>query len=197
MIGLEETASFSGATFDAEQDTSRLATQLDEIFQVMCDGVWRTLDEIEAATSHPPASISAQLRNLRKERFGNYVVDRRVRGERSRGLYEYRIGGEKNPDRNSKKDQPLVCYVERDQLVIRIGVDTLAFAYKERRDFEAEDAGRLTTKITNALGFAQDVAHELTDENELGATALTGLLDDAIDRAIENGSEFVEWGESN
>lgn len=31
----------------------------------------------------------------------------------------------------SDKDQPLKCTVEGDELVIRIGVSTLAFAFKE------------------------------------------------------------------
>ncbi|KKL56177.1 hypothetical protein LCGC14_2247980, partial [marine sediment metagenome] len=36
-----------------------------------------TLCEIEDLTGDPPASISAQLRHLRKERFGAHTVERR------------------------------------------------------------------------------------------------------------------------
>jgi hypothetical protein len=57
----------------------------------MADGRWRTLAEIEAATGDPQASISAQLRHLRKRRFGSSVVERRPRGDRSAGLYEYAL----------------------------------------------------------------------------------------------------------
>ena len=57
----------------------------------MRDGAWRTLDEISVAVGAPPASVSARLRDLRKEKFGAHLVERRSRGERGRGLYEYRV----------------------------------------------------------------------------------------------------------
>jgi hypothetical protein len=54
----------------------------------MRDGKWRTLGELEDITGYPPASISAQLRHLRKKRFGAHVVNRR---HLHRGLYEYQL----------------------------------------------------------------------------------------------------------
>jgi hypothetical protein len=57
----------------------------------MNDGQWRTLAEIEEITEDPQASISARLRDLRKERFGEHEVARRRRGSGQRGLFEYRI----------------------------------------------------------------------------------------------------------
>ena len=57
----------------------------------MIDGEWRTLSEIEFITGDPQASISAQLRHLRKERFGGYLVELRSRGDRENGLFEYRL----------------------------------------------------------------------------------------------------------
>lgn len=57
----------------------------------MMDHAWRTLDEISSLTGDPPASISAQLRHLRKERFGSHIVEKRRRGERETGLFEYRV----------------------------------------------------------------------------------------------------------
>lgn len=39
----------------------------------------------------PAASVSAQLRHLRKPRFGGFVVEKRPRGDRERGLWEYRL----------------------------------------------------------------------------------------------------------
>lgn len=54
----------------------------------MSDGVWRTLDQISEVTGDPPASVSAQLRHLRKPRFGAYLVEKRYV---SRGLFEYRV----------------------------------------------------------------------------------------------------------
>jgi hypothetical protein len=57
----------------------------------MSDHQWRTLDEIADVTGDPHASISAQLRHLRKPRFGGYLVEKRSRGRRDQGLFEYRV----------------------------------------------------------------------------------------------------------
>ncbi len=91
-----ESPEFDGATYAHVHDHARLTGQLARIWGVMGDAHWRTLDEIAAVTGDPPASISAQLRHLRKPRFGEHVVQRRSRGERSHGLYEYRLI--KNPE---------------------------------------------------------------------------------------------------
>jgi hypothetical protein len=40
---------------------------------------WLTLDELAKLTHYPPASISAQLRHLRKARFGGFGVVKRSR----------------------------------------------------------------------------------------------------------------------
>ncbi len=82
---------FSGPVYVPGLDKSRLNAQMARIFDLMRDGVWRTLAEIEAATGDPPASVSAQLRHLRKSRFGGHTVDKKRRGEASRGLWEYRV----------------------------------------------------------------------------------------------------------
>lgn len=70
-------------------ETPRLARQHEVIKELMLDGVWRTLGQIADATGYKEASISAQLRHLRKRRFGGYVVRRRKASER--GLFEYRV----------------------------------------------------------------------------------------------------------
>lgn len=81
-------ATFDGATFDAERDAERLASQYGEVFRLMADARWRTPREMEALTGHPWASISARLRDMRKPRFGAHVVNRRYAGN---GLYEYQL----------------------------------------------------------------------------------------------------------
>jgi hypothetical protein len=43
-----------------------------------CD-TWLTLEELGRLTSYPPASISAQLRHLRKSRNGGYRLKKRCR----------------------------------------------------------------------------------------------------------------------
>ncbi len=69
-------------------DARRLTGQILRIHELISDGRWRTLAEIEAETGDPQASISAQLRNLRKARFGSHTIERRRRGP---GTYEYRL----------------------------------------------------------------------------------------------------------
>ncbi len=55
---------------------------------------WVTLEELAGKTKFPPASISAQLRHLRKARFGGWTVERRRRAWVEEELvWEYRLGG--------------------------------------------------------------------------------------------------------
>lgn len=82
---------FDGETFESGVDGGRLLRQIDAIRTLMVDGEWRTLEEISERTGAPAASVSAQLRNLRKLKFGGYTVERRTRGDRATGLYEYKL----------------------------------------------------------------------------------------------------------
>lgn len=77
-------------TYIEERDGVRLSKQREAVLDLMRDGRWRTLAEISAATSAPEASVSARLRDLRKQRYGSYQVDR---AHVSRGLWRYRIAG--------------------------------------------------------------------------------------------------------
>jgi hypothetical protein len=86
-----EAARFAGSDYDPAQDNGRLTGQIRRVFDAMRDGQWRTLAELEVITKDPPASISAQLRHLRKARFGGYAVNKRTRGDRKAGLYEYQL----------------------------------------------------------------------------------------------------------
>ena len=79
---------FDGADYSPERDNPRLKGQLLRVWEVMRDGKWRTLREISNLTKDPEASISAQLRHLRKERFGSHLVEREHIGN---GLYRYRL----------------------------------------------------------------------------------------------------------
>lgn len=81
---------FDGAV-DPALDHGRLSLQLNRIRDLMLDGSWRTLDEIAMATHAPTASVSAQLRNLRKIRFGAFEVSKRRRGLGALGLWEYQV----------------------------------------------------------------------------------------------------------
>lgn len=88
---------FDGATYNAQLDQVRLTSQLARVMGIMLDGDWRTLSEVARITHDPETSISARLRDLRKEKFGRLSpscrlhVERRRRGDGKRGLFEYRL----------------------------------------------------------------------------------------------------------
>lgn len=79
---------FDGDDYVPARDDERLTDQYHRIFALMRDGAWRTLAHIEHLTGDPPASISAQLRHMRKARFGAHTVNRRYVHD---GLYEYQL----------------------------------------------------------------------------------------------------------
>jgi DNA-binding Lrp family transcriptional regulator len=85
---MQNAKKFDGADYDAARDNARLTSQLDRVFSVMKDGQPRTLQQIARLTGAPESSVSAQLRHLRKERFGGHEVRRRYLGE---GRYEYQL----------------------------------------------------------------------------------------------------------
>ena len=72
-----------GETYDRERDYKWLNRQMTAIYHVMRDGQWHTLADIAIRTGEPEASISARVRDFRKEKFGRHVIDReRVPGGR-------------------------------------------------------------------------------------------------------------------
>ena len=79
---------FAGADYNRVRDNARLSSQLGRVRQLMQDGEWRSLGEIARLTGDPEASVSAQLRHLRKVRFGAHTVSRRHIGD---GLYLYQL----------------------------------------------------------------------------------------------------------
>lgn len=94
MFRKRKSATFDGKTFDKERDEERLFTQLEAVYQVMSDGKWRSIYRLQAdllricGVQGSYASLSARLRDLRKEKFGAHFVDRRHVQD---GLYEYRL----------------------------------------------------------------------------------------------------------
>lgn len=80
-----------GACYVPMYDKGRLWTQHNRIFFLMQDSEWRTLGDIERHTGDPQASISATLRDFRKERFGSHTVNKRRLGDPRRGLFEYKL----------------------------------------------------------------------------------------------------------
>lgn len=79
---------FDGITFDEAQDGDRLRSQINRVKNLMKDGKWRGLAEIAEAVGGSEAGVSARLRDLRKYKFGRYlVVSKRIK----KGYWEYRL----------------------------------------------------------------------------------------------------------
>jgi len=103
----DDVPEFDGRTYSSEHDHARLARQLRKVAALMLDGSWRTLAEIAGAIDEPEASISARLRDLRKDRFGAYIVERQHRHEAERGCYEYRVSeGDSDGDQCETQGEP-------------------------------------------------------------------------------------------
>jgi hypothetical protein len=84
---------FDGATFNRDRDENRLRRQLDAVRRSMLSGGWWTLARLATAAQGSEASVSARLRDLRKQKFGAYDIERRYVAN---GVWEYhlRMGGE-------------------------------------------------------------------------------------------------------
>lgn len=77
-----------GVTYDHARDGRRLCAQHHRVLSFMRDGGWHSLAEIAEYTKDPEASVSARLRDLRKPRFGSYIVQRKNFGG---GIWKYRL----------------------------------------------------------------------------------------------------------
>ncbi len=85
---LTQAPRFGGEVYQHAMDFSRLKGQILRVYELMRDGHWRTLDEIARCTGDPVASVSAQLRHLRRPKFGAHIVNRR---SRTGALFEYQL----------------------------------------------------------------------------------------------------------
>jgi hypothetical protein len=88
-------------------------------------------------------------------------------------------------------ERPLSVKVDRGQLVIRIGINTLAFCAERCPrfyDHEKHDADGSYVRVTDKAELAKDIARALQHEQEDGTTPLHILLDDAIEYAYGDGS---------
>lgn len=79
---------FNGPAYDHARDHARLTAQIGRVWEAMKDSQWRTLRQLATLTGDPEPSVSAQLRHLRKPRFGGHTVERNYIGN---GLFAYRL----------------------------------------------------------------------------------------------------------
>lgn len=93
------------------------------------------------------------------------------------------------------KDKPLDACIRNGVLTISIGIDTLAFAYSENFHNTFPDT-KIEVNFVDKFGFAKDVIHEMTYEDEAGNSPLTKFLDEMMDEAINQGSTGIDFPET-
>jgi len=139
-------------TVETPETSQRLGGQLARVLQVVRDGKWRTLSDIRDEMHSPVStqSISARLRDFRKLKFGNYLVERRSTG--TEGLHEYRVDVNQNnplPTQGKAFDADAV-FKAAEALVAR------AQATDASSDFSLSEADdRRAAEVT--LGVIQDI----------------------------------------
>lgn len=79
---------FGGSTYHSRLDRKRLTGQLEKVRSLMSDQQWRTLGEIVLIAGGSEAGVSARLRDLKKDQFGSYHVQKQNLGN---GLWKYRV----------------------------------------------------------------------------------------------------------
>ena len=79
---------FDGSDYRPERDDARLGKQMDRVKLATRDGIPKTLAAISKECGDPEASVSAQLRHLRKDRHGAHTVDKIYF---SQGIYLYKV----------------------------------------------------------------------------------------------------------
>lgn len=79
----------SGASSQLALDIDKQSTIRGKVLLLMLDHEFHSLEELERRCGGTVASVSARVRDLRKQKFGGYSVERVRVG--TTGLYMYRI----------------------------------------------------------------------------------------------------------
>jgi len=118
---------FDGKTYDKHLDYNRLKSQLSKVFHAMLDGRWHTLEDlVDIVESGTVASVSARLRDLRKFKFGAYLIRTKRNDE---GLWKYKLALDENGSpcinhemRDVFRDPNTHKYADwlKDELIVRI-----------------------------------------------------------------------------
>lgn len=87
--------------------------------------------------------------------------------------------------------QPLTVEIADGRLVISIGIDTLMVAVQGGDAWDEEDGH----KIASVDGFADDILHQLLEEEEDGTTLVHIAIDTAVERALDAGSLNIDYGD--
>lgn len=92
-----------------------------------------------------------------------------------------------------KRKIPLRVRVVDRVLTIEIGIDTLKRAAERHEEFWQPQTDKCALVVSDAEEFAKDVRNALQAEEEDGSTPVSRLLDEAIQEAVEQGSEGIDW----
>lgn len=79
---------FNGSDYSPSKDDVRLTGQILRVFNCLKDGSFWTLKDISEETGDGQASVSSQIRHLKKSRWGSHIIEKRNLGY---GLWEYRL----------------------------------------------------------------------------------------------------------
>lgn len=83
--------------------------------------------------------------------------------------------------------------IEKGALVIRISAPVLEFATNNHPEFWDGENDRQTVKVTDRKQWLKSVRSALLSEEEDGSTMLSSVLDRAIQHAVEQGEEGIEF----
>jgi len=81
---------FDGSDYKPDFDKVRLTKAIKKVFMFMMSNDWVSIDDIAENTGVPHSSASTHTRNLRKEKFGSWEVEKRKVGN---GFFEFRLTG--------------------------------------------------------------------------------------------------------
>lgn len=79
---------FDGDTYLPLWDRKRLTSLLERVRAALSDGCWHSLAHLCEVTGGTSASVSARVRDLRKDKFGGFDIERR---RMRNGVHEYRM----------------------------------------------------------------------------------------------------------
>lgn len=100
------------------------------------------------------------------------------------------------PTDHKGEDAPLTVDIVNDELVIRIGIGTLAYAFDHMEENNPYDDNlrdfKQSWKVSDPMEFAKDVVGALVDEEEDGSHPLNRLLDQVCTAAADNGCLGIE-----
>lgn len=113
---------FDGETYEPSEDRHRLSAQLDVVRGLMSNHGWWTIAQLadavwKAGYRATQQGLSARIRDLRKARFGANTVDRRRRGKRASGEWEYRLVPERELKARREEEERVI-----DELAGRLSV---------------------------------------------------------------------------